>query len=152
MENLVENGRHAGLFLSREAMISYLLEMYDRAENGDLIWAQCIRCTDFTTEVRKKILDAAGKGVRFRMLINAHSPAADDFRTLFDPIESAEILESTDNAISMQGLSDKEVVIAFPGVESYTAVLIRDKYFTRIMRTWFSDRFELSRGRAKDTP
>ena len=82
VEDILDDGRRAGLFLSREAMISYLLEMYDRAENGDLIWAQCIRCTDFTEDVRKKILDAAGKGVRFRMLINEHSPAAGDFRAL----------------------------------------------------------------------
>lgn len=137
VERILDDGRRAGLFLSREAMIKYLLEMYDQAETGDVIWAQCVRCTDFTPEVRTKILEAAGRGVRFLMVINKHSPAAEEFRGLFDPIEGAEIIEAPDNAISMQGLSDREVVIAFPGVESYTAVLVRDKYFVGIVRRWF---------------
>jgi hypothetical protein len=116
--------------------------MYDQAKAGDVIWAQCVRCTDFTPEVRKKILEAAGIGVRFRMVINKHSPAVEEFRALFDPIEGAAIFEAADNAISMQGLSDREVVIAFPGVESYTAVLIRDRYFTQLIRVWFDERFQ----------
>ena len=137
VERFLDDGRRAGLFLSREAMIKYLLEMYDQAEAGDVIWAQCVRCTDFTPEVRTKILEAAGRGVRFQMVINQHSPAAEEFRGLFDPIEGAEVIEAPDNAISMQGLSNREVVIAFPGVESYTAVLVRDKYFVGIIRSWF---------------
>ncbi|KPK05224.1 MAG: hypothetical protein AMJ56_16240 [Anaerolineae bacterium SG8_19] len=140
VEEVIDSNRKVGLFLSREAMIKYLLEMYDQAEAGDVIWAQCVRCTDFTPEVRTKILEAAGRGVRFQMVINKHSPAAEEFRGLFDPIEGAEIIEAPDNAISMQGLSDREVVIAFPGVESYTAVLVRDKYFVGIVRNWFDDR------------
>jgi hypothetical protein len=123
VEQVLNEGRKVGLFLSREAMIKYLLEMYDQAQAGDVIWAQCVRCTDFTPEVRKKILEAAGRGVRFQMVINQHSPAAEEFRALFAPIASAEVIESPDNAISMQGLSNREVVIAFPGMESYTAVL-----------------------------
>ena len=118
-------------------MIKYLLEMYDKAEVNDVIWAQCVRCTDFTPKVRQKILEAAGRGVRFQMIINKYSPAAEEFRTLFDPIEGAEVIEAPDNAISMQGLSDREVLIAFPGVEAYTAALVRDKYFVRIVKGWF---------------
>jgi hypothetical protein len=76
------------------------------------------------------------------MLINQHSPAVEEFHTLFDPIEGAEVVEAPDNAISLQGLSDREVVIAFPGVESYTAVLVRNTYFINIIRTWFDGRFK----------
>jgi hypothetical protein len=36
-ERILDEGRRAGLFLSREAMIKYLLEMYDQAEAGDVI-------------------------------------------------------------------------------------------------------------------
>ena len=122
-------------------MIRYLLKMYDKAKDDDIIWAQCVRCTDFTPAVRKKILEAAGRGVRFRMVINKHSPAVEEFRTLFDPIEGAEIFEAPDNAISLQGLSDREVVISFPGVESYTAILVRDRYFAQLIRAWFDERF-----------
>ena len=73
------------------------------------------------------------------MVINKHSPAAEEFRALFDPIETAEVFEATDNSISLQGLSDREVVIAFPGVEPYTAVLVRDKYLVAIVKDWFDE-------------
>jgi hypothetical protein len=99
-----------------------------------------VRCTDFTPEVRKKILEAAGRGVRIQMVINQHSPAAEEFRRLFDPVEGAEVVELSGNSISMQGLSDREVVIAFPGMESYTAVLIRSQDFVGIISDWFHGR------------
>ena len=140
IEHVLDEGRRAGLFLSREAMINYLLQMYDRAKVGDVIWAQCVRCADFTPEVRKKILEAAGRGVRFQMVVNQNSPAAAEFRTLFDPIETAELVTLSDNTISMQGLSDREIVIAFPGVEAYTAVLVRDRRFVELIRSWFDGR------------
>ncbi|MGB3715813.1 MAG: hypothetical protein WA996_15410 [Candidatus Promineifilaceae bacterium] len=57
---------------------------------------------------------------------------------MFDPIEDAEVIEAPDNAISMQGLSEREVMIAFPGVESYTAVLVRDQYFVTLIRARFA--------------
>ena len=123
-------------------MIKHLLNMYDEAEEGDVIWAQCVRCTNFTPKVRSQILKAAGRGVRFRMMINKYSPSLDEFRALFEPIHNAELVEGEDNAISLQGLSEREVVIAFPGVDSYTAVLVRDRYFVQLIRAWFDERFQ----------
>lgn len=149
VEKVLDEGRQAGLFLSRAAMIKYLLEMYDEAESGDVIWAQCVRCTDFSPTVRKQILKAAGKGVHFKMIINNYSPSLDDFQALFQPLHSAELIAGTDNAISLQGLSDKEIVIAFPGMESYTAVLIRNTYFVTIIRAWFDGRFKKQKGRGE---
>jgi hypothetical protein len=145
VEEVLDESRRAGLFLSRNAMIKYLLEMYDRAQQGDIIWAQCVRCADFTPEVRKQILKAAGKGVRFQMVINKYSPALKDFQELFEPLHRAEIAEGPDNAISLQGLSSEEV-----GVESYTAVVIRDAYFAGVIKSWFERRFtRLTAGQGK---
>lgn len=141
VEKVVDEGRNAGLFLSRDSMIKYLLQMYDKAEEGDVIWAQCVRCTDFTPAVRKQILKAAGKGVRFKMIINRYSPATEEFHALFDPIENAQIIDAPDSALSFQGLSDTEIMIALPSVEFYTAVLIRNKFFTNLIKTWFDKRF-----------
>jgi hypothetical protein len=53
------------------------------------------------------------------MFIYQHSPDTDEYRALFDPVGGAEVIEAPDNAISMLGLSDRELVIAFLGVESY---------------------------------
>jgi len=140
VRKVVENGRKAGLFLSREAMMVYLSQMYDKAEAGDVIWAQCVRCTNFNRDVRAKILEAAGKGVRFEMVIHQHSPALPEFEALFAPIKSATVVAAPDNVLSLQGLSDKEVVIAFAGMESYTAVVIRDTAFVKLVRVWFEKR------------
>ena len=76
------------------------------------------------------------------MIINEYSPSLMDFQALFEPLRSAEIAAGKDNGISLQGLSGKEVVIAFPGIESYTAVLVRDTYFINIIRTWFDSRLK----------
>lgn len=142
VEDVLYEDRRVGLFLSRESMIRYLLQMYDQAAAGDVIWAQCVRCANFTPDVRPQISKAAGRGVRFRMIINQYSPSLAAFRSLFAPIRQAELAAAPDNALSLQGLSDKELVVAFPGVESYTAVLIRDPYFVGIVRRWFDSRFE----------
>jgi hypothetical protein len=57
-----------------------------------------------------------------------------------DPIEGAEIIEVRDNAISMHSLSDREVVIVFPGAESYTAVLVLELYFVGTAKARFGKR------------
>ncbi len=142
VENVLDENGRAGLFLSRKAMMQYLSKMYDQAEAGDVIWAQCVRCADFSPKVYNKILKTAGKKVKFKMIVNKHSPSLAAFRSLFTPIEGAELAEGTDNNISVQGLSDREIVIALPGVESYTAVLIRNSNFVKIMKAWFDARFE----------
>ena len=142
VENILDEGGQVGLFLSREAMMAYLLKMYDEAEPDDVIWAQCVRCADFSPKVHKKILKAAGKKVKFKMIINKHSPSLAAFRSLFAPIESAKLAEGTDNDISIQGLSNREVVIALPGIESYKAVLVRNPNFVKIVKDWFDARFD----------
>ena len=57
------------------------------------------------------------------MINNQHSSVEEEYHGLTDPIEGAEVIEALDNAISMQGLSDRELVNAFLGVGSYTALL-----------------------------
>ena len=50
------------------------------------------------------------------------------------------MVAAPDNRLSLQGLSDKEIVIALPGMEGYTAVVIRDTAFVKVVRTWFKGR------------
>jgi hypothetical protein len=83
------------------------------------VWLDFGGALHFTPQVRSQILKAAGKGVRFRMIINKYSPSLDEFWALFEPIRNAELAEGEDNAISLQGLSDREVVIAFPGMDGF---------------------------------
>lgn len=140
--HLTDPHRSVHVFLSREAMISSLLRMYDDAEHGDCIWAQTVSMRNYPGKVRDKVLKAAGNGVTYRFIVNESSPAVDEFLRLFDPVKSAEIVRSSDNKIRVQGLSDREVVIAFPTLTTYTAVRFTDRVFVKIMRGWFDSRFE----------
>lgn len=150
VETIVEEGRHVALFLTRESMLKYLLAMYKKASEGDIIWGQCVGCGSYTSEVRSRILEAAGRGVRYKIIVNSFAPVLVDFRTLYDPLQGAELVEGQDNVLRVQGLSEREVVLAFPGVDSYTSVLIRDPHFVRIVKRWFDNRFEKLRQKSKE--
>ncbi len=66
------------------------------------------------------------------MIINQNSPAAEEFRAMYDPIKAAGIIEAPHNAKSMQGLYDRKELLTFPGVASYTAALICHKFLWRL--------------------
>ena len=143
VDGIVDEGRRVVIFLYRESMLKYLLTMYDRAKKGDTIWGQCVGCSNYSSIVRSKILEAAGKGVGYKMIANDFAPALDEFRALYEPINNAQLAYGTDNSLRIQGLSLQEVVIAFPGVDSYTAVLFKDPIFIKIMKMGLSTRFAL---------
>ena len=142
VEGIIDEGRHSVLFLTRESMVNYLIGMYKNANKGDVIWGQCVGCSSYTQEVRSRILDAAGRGIRFKIIVNSFSSALADFRALYDPFQDAELVEAKDNKLRIQGLSNREVVLAFPGVDSYTSVLIRNPHFVEIVKNWFDNRFD----------
>jgi hypothetical protein len=141
--------RSVRIYLSREAMISALYAMYDNAEAGDVIWAQAVSMRNYPGNVREKILTAAGKNVTFKMILNNRSPAFNEFKTLFDPVKQAQVVETGDSQIRVQGLSTKEVIVAFPTMTAYTAIRFTDKAFVAIIKNWFDLRFDqLSKPRA----
>lgn len=142
VERTIEEGGNVSIFVTRESTVNYLLKMYKIANEGDTIWGQCVGCNSYTQEVRSLVLNAAGRGVRFKIIVNSRSTGLKDFRALYDPLQNAELVESNDNTFRIQGLSNKEVVIAFPSVDSYTSVLIRNPHLVEIMKNWFDSRFE----------
>jgi hypothetical protein len=142
VEDYITTDKVTGLFLSRESMSKYLVQMYDRADVGDTIWGQCVGCANYPQNVRDKILEAASKGIKFKMIFNKYSAGAHQLLTTFKSLKDSDIVLGSDNQIRIQGISHKEVVIAFPSVNSYTALLCKDRYFVEIMKTWFDNRVE----------
>ena len=142
VEGIVAEGRMASLFLNRESMLSYILGMYDRADEGDTIWGQCVGCSSYSKDVRSKVLEAAGRNVSFRIIVNKYAPTIEDLTKLYDPLRGAKVVVGTDNSLRIQGLSNREVVIALPGLDSYTAILIKDPHFLSVFKGWFDSRFE----------
>jgi hypothetical protein len=145
VDGIVGDGRNAMLFLSRQAMLTFLGKMYNDSVDGDVIWGQCVSCRDYSSDLRNKVLQAAGKGVHFKIIINGYAPTLNEFRKVYDPINTAELVLGYDNSHRLQGLSEKEVILAFPGVETYTGLLIRDPFFVRLVKGWFDARFETLR-------
>jgi hypothetical protein len=115
--------------------------MYKEAKPGDVIWGQCVGCDDYTPGVRDAVLRAAGMGVRHKLIVNAFAPTLSQFRAIFDPLATATLKEGRDNAISIQGLSAKEVVISIPEMTAYTGLRVRDSYVISILQAWFDNRF-----------
>ncbi|MEL6445590.1 MAG: hypothetical protein AAFY55_11450 [Bacteroidota bacterium] len=137
---VVGAGRQVSMFLDRDAMLEEMLSMYDRSKSGDMIWVQCVGCGNYSSRVRTKVLEAAGKGVSFQIIVNSRAPSVGQLRSIFDPINSAEVLGSEDNTIRIQGLSDSEVIIGLPGVDSYTGIRIVDRHIVSLFRNWFDKR------------
>jgi len=130
------------VFFTREEMIKGLYSMYERANQNDLIWFQTVGMSSYPGDIEKVILNAASQGIRFRMILNKNAPALDEFKKIFSVINAAEMVEATDNNIRMQGLSDKEVVVAFPSLTAYLAVRFTERSFVKIIKNWFDGRFE----------
>lgn len=139
--HLKDSGRAVEVFLNRESMISALLAQYDASRDGEEIWAQGVGMANYPGEVSQKILTAAGKGVSFRMIANVNSPALDEFVKLFEPIKKADIRRSNSNALRVQGLGTREVIVAFPTLTTYTAIKFTDRHFVSVVKEWFDRRF-----------
>lgn len=135
------HGRSVTVYWSRQDMIESLLRQYDLAVSGDDIWAHAVGLQNFPGQVSEKILSAAGRGVSFRYLILANHPAQAEFLAIFKPIRNASIRASGDNALRVQGLSTKEVVVAFPTLTTYTAIRFTDPNFVAVIRNWFDTRW-----------
>ena len=137
----IDNKRSVHFFFTREAMIKYLAKMYDNSEQGDTIWFQTVGMSNYPGNVQEKILEVAGRGVSFKMIFNKNNPSLKEFIQLFDPIKNATYKLAIDNRIRVQGLSTKEVIIAFPTLTRYTAIRFTDKAFIEIIFNWFENRF-----------
>ena len=141
VEEIVDGNGKIALFISRQSMLKYLLGMYGRALPTDEIWGQSVSGRDYSKDVRDIILEAASRGVSFRIIANSTMSKPSDLSALFAPLKSAHLAFSDDNTLRIQGLSDTECVIALPSADAYVAALIRDKEVVRIFKRWFDDRF-----------
>src|SRR4051812_8744200 len=109
--------------------------MYGSASSTDEIWGQSVSGRDYSKDVRGILLEAASRGVSFRIIANTAAKSS-DLASLFAPLKSARLAFSDDNSLRIQGLSDTECVIALPTTNTYVAVLIRDKEVVQIFKYW----------------
>jgi hypothetical protein len=140
-EGVVDESKQITIYLTRESMLKALRDQYAAADSGDVIWGQCIGCRGYSDDVREVVLRAASREVRFQIILNKSAPTKDDLRSVFAPLRGAEMKESDSNPIRIQGLSTKEVIVAFPSVNSYTSIRIREPYFLKLVRADFDKRW-----------
>lgn len=146
VEKTVSQGGSLSVFLSREAMLPALLDMYVSAGAGDTIWGQCVGCRAYSSDVRSVILEAASRGVKYKLISNGHAPTAGEFRSMYDALSTAQLVEGLDNSLRIQGLNEREVILGFPSLEGYTAIRVRDPHVASIFRGWFDERFACLNG------
>lgn len=123
-------------------MIEALYDMYDKSLPGDIIWAQMVGMQNYPGDLHEKVINAASKGVSWKFIMNKDSPALQQMINIFEPIKSAKYVVSNTNRLRVQGLSSKEIIIAFPTLTAYTAIRFTDAAFIEIIRNWFDQRFE----------
>lgn len=132
------------VFLNRNAMVSYLHEMFEKASGpNDLIWGQSMTGRHYNNII-PKIADAAERGAKFKIIFNKNTAETNEIKDFFATLKNAEIHFRNDNRIRVMGLSDKEVVIALSDKKNYNAILIRDSEMIKIIRSWFDLRFNES--------
>lgn len=139
-ENRMRISGKLELFYSRESMLKYLHTMYDRAEASDTIWGQSISGRNYGS-VGDKILNAAARGVHYKMIFNKNAHTINQVIDLFKTVDTAEVVELENNNVRLQGLSNKEVMIAISTERDYFGVLIKDENIVRLFHDWFEARF-----------
>lgn len=131
------------IFTSRDEMLKYLHSMYDRAEKDDCIWGQSVSGNIYG-DVNGKIVTAAARGVKFKIIFSSDIETKEvpkkELKEVFKTV-NAQICLRDDNDIRIQGLSDKEIVLAFPTSDKYISLLIKDKAVIKVWRNWFANRF-----------
>lgn len=134
--------KYLKLYTSRESMVLGLAEMYEKASGGDVIWGQCVSCSGYSASVKQNVLDASIRGVSFEIIINSRSPRKQELFAIYSSIKSANVIERADNEVSLQGLSEKEVILSLPEVAGYCAVKISQPTIVLILRSWFITRLD----------
>lgn len=142
IEKAIPINRFLKVYLSRDEMVADLLGMYSRAKSGDIIWGQCVNCSNYSATVQHNVLDAAARGVHFEIIINSEAARKEELSSIYRAITTAKLIERSDNTLSVQGLSEHEVVISFPSVGSYNAISLKHPVIVGVMRRWFEARFQ----------
>jgi len=143
IENTINTDTNITIFTTRESMLSYLHSMYDRAENGDILWGQSVSGHIYG-DVNGKIIDAASRGVKFQMIFNQNTISINRVIDVFRAIKGTTIVLRSDNDVRIQGISEKEAVIAISTDKKYSAIVIRDRAIVRVLRAWFEERLTSS--------
>ncbi|WP_419174390.1 hypothetical protein [Desulfosediminicola sp.] len=141
-ETSLTAGSRISVFFSRESMVKYLLEMYNKAEADDLIWGQCVGCSNYSPDVRAQVSSAASRGVNFQVLLNSRASSSKELESLYTPYRNAKLAYRDDNLIRLQGLGRSEVVLAFPSLEAYSGIVIKEQHLVEIFFSWFDERFK----------
>ena len=140
VEGTINISQKLTVFQNRDSMVQYLHTMYLRAETSDVIWGQSMSGRHYG-DVQSKIMDAASRGVHFKMIFNAQAQTINQIEGIFRSLKSADVIALDDNKIRIQGLSNKEVVISLSDNMHYYAIAIRDEAVVEVLREWFDTRF-----------
>ena len=139
IESLIRIGNFFEIYTTRESLKNALQQMYYDAEKNDIIWGQCVGCSNYFDNLYELLLKKSVEGVRFKVIVNSNSD--NELVELFSKIVTAETKKSSDVKIRLHGLSSKQLICSFKSINGMAAIKIYDENLINIVRNDFETRW-----------
>lgn len=139
IEELIKVGNFFEIYTSRESLKNALQQMYYDAKENDIIWGQCIGCSNYFDNLYELLLKKSMEGVRFKVIINSNSD--NELEELFSKLTTAETKKSNNVKIRLHGLSNKQLIFSFKSINGMAAIKIYDENLITIVRNDFEARW-----------
>ncbi len=139
-EELVRIGNFFEIYTTRESLKNALQQMYYDAEKGDVIWGQCVGCSNYFDNLYELLLKKSIEGVKFRVIVNSSN--GNELIKLFSNIATAETRQSNNVKIRLHGLSSKQLIFSFKSISGMAAIKVFDEELINIVRNDFEVRWD----------
>lgn len=138
-EDLISVGKFFEIYTTRESLKNALQQMYYDAEKEDVIWGQCIGCSNYFENLYELLLKKSIEGVKFKVIVNSKSD--NDLVELFSNISTAETKLCDNVKIRLHGLSNKQLIFSFKSVSGMAAIKVFDENLINIIKQDFERRW-----------
>lgn len=125
------------VYTSRDSLKAGIKALYTDAVNHDIIWGQCIGCSNYFENLHEMIFKKSIEGVSFQVIINANSPNKEQMIQLFSLIQTAKTKTSNNVKIRLHGLSNKQVIISFSSLTGMVALHFYSQTIVEIIKSYF---------------
>lgn len=138
-ERLLSVGGFFEIYTTRESLKDALRKMYYTATKDDVIWGQCVGCSNYFENLYELLLKKSMEGVKFKVIINSNSDS--ELLELFSNINTAETKLSNNVKIRLHGLSNKQLIFSFKSISGMAAIKVFDNNLIDIIRNDFETRW-----------
>jgi hypothetical protein len=113
------------IYIGRENVVQAFAEMLEDAPDGGHVYGQCRSCTDFPDAFYRCILEAAGRGVRFRFIVSP-GPDGDAFTGHVRGVSTMMVKRKEIQHSRVFGVEGKEAVYVVSAPNGYVGIRVLD--------------------------